>query len=309
MDYSDFLQRQLESWPLLKNNYDQLRYVRDRGLYYSNFTLFLQFNPERRRSTNAKVDQASIEQRPCFLWAANRPPEQEAIDFPPHYEILLNPYPIFKNHLTIADKRHTPQLFAGRMNDFLALAKAMPLFTILYNGAHAGASAPDHFHFQAIPWQKVQLEVDYETFTGKRLIKSDEHGSIRIMLEYLRTCCIIESQEPQFIEDNFGLLQDCLQRLHPSPDEPNMNLLVWRRDTRWTLFVFPRTKHRPCQYFTNEVMISPGAIDMAGEIITVREEDYIKTDKNVMRDIFSQVSLTHDDEKQIINIWSNQKLT
>lgn len=152
MEINAFISRQLALWPEVARRYDELSRVevKDAGGYR------VQFNPARAVSTAAKVDAASIAARPCFLCAANRSTAQIALEWE-DLEILLNPFPVFPGHLTIPAKLHTPQSMRGRVGQMRRLSRELPGYTVFFNGAKCGASAPDHFHFQAVPSQYVQI--------------------------------------------------------------------------------------------------------------------------------------------------------
>ena len=73
-----------------------------------------------------------------------------------------------------------------------------------------------------------------------------------------------------------------------------MNVITFTEQNRYKLHLFPRKAHRPRQYFeegNKQLMISPGALDIAGLIITVREEDFNKIESNDIEDVYAQVSL------------------
>ena len=73
-----------------------------------------------------------------------------------------------------------------------------------------------------------------------------------------------------------------------------MNIITFVKNNKYFIHIFPRKKHRPWQYSavgTSHTMISPGALDMAGLIITPRLEDFEKLDKDLVEDIYSQVSM------------------
>lgn len=53
-----FFYDQIDSWPLARENYDQLRAVEQRTIMFGEFPVVLQWNPARIRSTAAKVDSA-----------------------------------------------------------------------------------------------------------------------------------------------------------------------------------------------------------------------------------------------------------
>ncbi len=141
---------QLGNWELAKNNYNGLKKIILREIVFDNdFRIKIQFNPERIRSSAAKVDAISIQERPCFLCMKNLPPEQRWVDFKGKFNILVNPFPIFTKHLTIASKEHTNQRIDGYFDYLLQISESLSDYVVFYNGAQCGASAPDHFHFQA----------------------------------------------------------------------------------------------------------------------------------------------------------------
>ncbi len=146
---SDLFESQLSEWDLARDNYRQLDNVKVRKIFFAEFEIVVQFNPGRITSSAAKVDARSIEARPCFLCEKNRPAQQRGISFEQDYTILINPFPIFRRHLTIVSDTHTDQRIAGNFMTMLSLAEALPEYVIFYNGPQCGASAPDHLHFQA----------------------------------------------------------------------------------------------------------------------------------------------------------------
>jgi ATP adenylyltransferase/5',5'''-P-1,P-4-tetraphosphate phosphorylase II len=142
-------EQQTTHWETARKNYEALRQVQVRICTVNGYTYKVQFNPARIISSGAKVDAASIQQRACFLCAANLPAEQQGVSFGTEYTILVNPFPIFPKHLTIPVNNHIDQLIAGRLGDMLDLTKALSDYILFYNGPKCGASAPDHLHFQA----------------------------------------------------------------------------------------------------------------------------------------------------------------
>ena len=113
----------------------------------------VQCNTQRAVSTTAKVDKDSIQARPCFLCKENQPKEQKALETITANRICVNPYPILPDHLTIAHKDHIPQLMDENIfsyDDVRAFVQKYPDYALFYNGAHCGASAPDHLHLQGV---------------------------------------------------------------------------------------------------------------------------------------------------------------
>ena len=146
---------QLSCWPLACENFRALKYVLTREVEVGGLKVTLQHNPARMISSAAKLSKADIAKRKCFLCRDNRPEEQIMLKFEGRkgkkYHVLLNPYPIFPDHLVIAEARHTDQTIWNRYVDMLDLARKYTDFTFFYNGPKSGASAPDHHHFQAAP--------------------------------------------------------------------------------------------------------------------------------------------------------------
>lgn len=264
---------QLEEWPLLRKAIDQRDKIREKAFCWGDdFHVTVQYNPARMVSTGAIIDQKTIGERPCFLCAENRPPQQKGIPFLEKYLILCNPYPIVDNHLTIPLHSHVPQRIRRKVGDMLSLAEHLPDYVIFYNGPRSGASAPDHFHLQAGLKSPLLLQGDHE----------------------LRSCLTIESANKKEAEEMFEDVYQYLHQRQPEEDEPMMNVIAFTEGNRYKLHLFPRKAHRPRQYYEEghkQLLISPGALDMAGLIISVREEDFNKITSQDIEDIYAQVSL------------------
>ena len=122
-----FVGDQLSRWPLACDNYRALKNVQVREVEVGGLTVKLQFNPARIISSAAKLSKEEIAARKCFLCRENRPQEQMLVKFDGRkgkkYHILVNPYPIFPDHLVIAMNRHTDQSIWKRYVDMLDLAR------------------------------------------------------------------------------------------------------------------------------------------------------------------------------------------
>lgn len=264
---------QIAEWEQLRRSIQQLKMLKEKHLEWGHeFKMKIQFNPARIVSTSAKIDKENIEKRACFLCEENRPAEQTGINFLDKYIILCNPFPILENHLTIPLHSHVPQLIRNKIPDMLNLAEQLPDYIVFYNGPKSGASAPDHFHFQAGLKTAELLQGDNE----------------------LRTCMTIESESREEVIELFEEVYQFLRYLQPDEVEPMMNIITFLEENRYIVNMYPRKKHRPSQYFeegVKQLVISPGALDMAGLLTCVREEDFNKIDKQDIENIYSQVSL------------------
>ncbi|MEA5130079.1 MAG: DUF4922 domain-containing protein [Proteiniphilum sp.] len=264
---------QQADWEQLRNGILQMDKLQEKEFTWGgDYRVRLQFNPARIISTAAAINQKAIEERPCFLCEVNRPAQQKGIPFMDKYIILCNPFPILSNHITIPLHSHVPQRIRKKMDDMLTLAEQLPDYLIFYNGPKCGASAPDHFHLQAGLKLPLLMQGDNE----------------------LRSCLQIESEDKNEAQ---GLFEDVYQYLHhlqPEEVEPMMNVIAFTEDNKYKLHIFPRKAHRPGHYYEKgekQLLISPGALDMAGLMICVREEDFEKISKHDIEDIYSQVSM------------------
>jgi len=272
-EIDNLFSRQQEEWELLRTAISQRSIVREKVFSWGDdFQVKVQYNPARIVSTGVQVDPATIEKRPCFLCAENWPSKQRGIPFLERYQILCNPYPVLENHITIPLLSHVPQRIRRKVGDMLSLAEQLPDYVVFYNGPRSGASAPDHFHLQAGVKSPVLLQGDHA----------------------LRTCMMIESTDKEEGEELFEDVYQYLHYLQPEEVEPMMNVVAFTEQNRYKLHLFPRKAHRPHQYFekgSKQLLISPGALDIAGLIITVREEDFNKIEPHDIEDIYTQVSL------------------
>ena len=84
--------------------------------------------------------------------------------------------------------------------------------------------------------------------------------------------------------------------------EPRMNIIVWRDGSEDVIVILPRDNHRPACYFEEgdrRMVISPGALDMAGLIITPREEDFNRMSEDKLISILKEVSIKEKDMENI----------
>lgn len=291
---------QLASWPLAKSNYEALAQVRTKELEVNGNRYKVQFNPARITSSAAKVDPKSIQERKCFLCSAHLPAEQKGLDFGNNYTILINPFPIFPQHLTIPDKTHTDQRILPRITDMLTLAQSLDNYVIFYNGPKCGASAPDHMHFQAGNKGFLPIEEEWRNNLAGKVIEIGK-STLWYLNDAPRTTLLIESGSIQEATDIFGLVYRSMDIL-PGEDEPMMNVLAWYESGKWIVCVFPREKHRPSCYTLEgdgNMLISPASVDMGGVFITPLKKDFLRISAADIDKILSEVCLPADKFQQL----------
>jgi len=295
---NQLIKSQLINWEIARNNYAGLGQVKTRSLTLSGGSeVKVQFNPERIRSSAAKVDTQSIEARPCFLCESNRPKEQEGVSFD-DYTILINPFPIFRRHLTIPHTKHTTQLIQFYFQTMLELAYELPEFTLFYNGPKCGASAPDHFHFQAGNKDFMPVESDFRSGKYAKLTGLVDEVAVYTWKNYSRGAITLMADNIEFLVSAFNDLYKLLANNQPEEVEPMLNSLAYYEEGEYVVHVFPRILHRPDCYFNDEedqILISPASVDMGGVFITPRLEDYIKLSSSDVEEILEQVCMSSSD--------------
>ena len=274
---SRFFNRQLEMWEDARHRFRDLKHVEVRQL---SDQLKVQFNPARIVSTGAKIDKHTLGERPCFLCERNRPKEQMTKQIDDHFQLLVNPFPILPVHFTIPATKHQPQSIYrhyGEMHRLLSLHSELMVF---YNGPKCGASAPDHLHFQAGTSGVLPLQTNWQRLSRNLtdVISLNDEEKISVLRDFLVPAFVIISKSEDSDEELFHRLYRSMP-MRGDESEPMMNIIAWRKGDEFISVVIPREKHRPDAYFAEgeaQMMVSPGALDMAGLIITPREEDFSK---------------------------------
>lgn len=295
----DLFKEQFRNWKLAASNYKALEEVKTTILTVRGNEIEVQFNPARIVSSAAKVDAKSIKERACFLCLENRPAEQNGLSFLDKYTILINPFPIFSRHLTIPSVVHTPQRIKERIEDMLDLAAILDEYVVFYNGPRCGASAPDHFHFQA--GNKGFLPFEKNWRKNSLPICTTAYGKIAQIADNLRSGWIIEGSGKSGVNYLFDAVYKLLAEKDPD-EEPMLNLLAWYESEKWVVVMFPRKKHRPDCFYAEgpkQLMVSPASVDLGGVFITPLEKDFERITSEVVADILCEVCLDKTEEEVI----------
>jgi len=302
------IKEQLRQWPAAAGNYAALTDVKVKEFDIDGMHFKVQFNPARALSSGAKVDDTSIKARKCFLCAENRPDVQRGIAWGGDYTILLNPFPIFPRHLTIPCNNHVPQACEGSIVDMLRLARELDGYTVFYNGPRCGASAPDHFHFQAGNSDFLPLARNIAG-AALKVLRKEGSATLSLVDSLPLKMFIIDSDVPSDGEIMFSSLLRALP-LAEGDYEPMLNLLAYATPAGTRLVVVPRRRHRPSFYGTEGddcMMLSPASVDMGGVFITPRLQDFERFDADTIRCVIDELCLSQKDveaiaEKLVCNI-------
>ena len=311
-----FVGDQLSRWPLACENFRALKNVRTREVDAGGLTVKLQFNPARMVSSAAKLSKADIAKRRCFLCRENRPPEQVMMKFEGRkgkkYHILVNPYPIFPDHLVIAADRHTDQTIWKRYVDMLDMARKYQDFTFFYNGPKSGASAPDHHHFQAAPRGMMPLEVDIEKLfdlvSGRdtddlSYVTSVQDARLYHYHRFTTGVFALRAETVKSAAKLFYRLLDCME-IPEGETEPMFNLFSWYQAGEFRSIIVFRSRHRSHHYFSDgpdHLTMSPGCADMGGMFIVPVGDEYDKITPELLMDMIREVSITKEEEDTVID--------
>lgn len=293
---------QLADWELAGKNFEALQYVDFKQVKMADGEeLILQFNPARIVSSSAKVDKKSLANRACFLCAENRPAEQEGIAFGDDFLLLVNPFPILRKHFTIVNTKHTPQEILPYISQMLEISAQMgEEYTLFYNGAKCGASAPDHMHFQA--GISAQFPI-WNLLENKKMEMLVERGNVQIKAFSLyANGILLESESAEEITQMTKQIIAELAKLQPQEAEPMLNVLAKYENSTWKIVFFPRDKHRPNQYFEEgekQLMLSPASVDFGGLLAVPRKEDFERIDMELLEDVFAQLRLNDKDFNEL----------
>ena len=307
---SRFFNRQLEKWDDARHRFRDLKHVETKKLSEE---VRLQFNPARIVSTGAKIDKKTLGERPCFLCDKNRPKEQMSQQIDERFHLLVNPFPILPIHFTIPARKHQPQAIYknyGEMHRFLSLHSELMVF---YNGPKCGASAPDHLHFQAGTSGILPLQANWQRLSRNLtdVISLNDEEKIAVVRDFIVPAFVIISKSEESDETLFHRLYKSMP-MRGDETEPMMNIIAWRKGDEYISVVIPREKHRPEAYFAEgdaQVMVSPGALDMSGLIITPREEDFHKLTEESATTILQECGISTEKMNGIVTKLKTSKET
>ena len=328
MEIREFFNGQLAQWPEARQRYEDLAKVQTRDLQ----SLRVQWNPARMVSTGAKIDAKSLEKRPCFLCSANRPQTQfseplEDATNGDRYELLVNPFPILPMHFTVPLNAHEPQRIDGHYAMIHQLTAKFPELTVFYNGPRCGASAPDHLHLQAGTGDSLPLRQHWTQFQLKTVFALNDDDSIAMLSDFAVPAFVIRSKNAENDRRLFEKLYHCLEisqtintqhplnTQHSTPntlEEPMLNIVAWREADTTISVVFPRQKHRPDCYSADDddqMLVSPGALDMAGLIITPRQQDFERMTATKAEEILRECAIDEVSAQKIAEKLSEKTVT
>jgi len=165
--------------------------------------------------------------------------------------VLANEFPIFPLHLLLVPAQHRELLQIKDLESAANFAKRFPDYLVFHNMRFAGASRPDHLHFQAVPGNSdlpllVAPRRELANFESSRLSSVDDYPA-----------CALVAEGEHAVPLAFAVARV----LRPMP----FNLVL--NDDR--AFVIPRSKERP-DGFAGQF----AALEMAGCVVLIERGRY-----------------------------------
>lgn len=300
------IEHQKRTWPMLADGYTAFAAVETKRIEFEDSFVIVQHNPKRVRSTAAAVDKASVEARNCFLCDESLPIEEKGIAYG-YLTLVCNPFPVLDRHISIVHRGHLEQKISGNVETLLDLAAGLsPDYFVLYNGPQCGASAPDHLHFQAcsralLPIENTVRGGDPQAHCSVCEETADRGLEVFTVTDAGRSVMVFRSS---YVDELAPWVYSALAELPVAQPgiEPMVNLICTYDRRQWTVYLFPRARHRPSFFFaegSERLIVSPGAIDMAGVIVVPEREHFDRIGPDEVRAIFSEVSLSEDEVNEI----------
>jgi hypothetical protein len=155
-------------------------------------------------------------------------------------------------------------------------------------------------HYQAGTKNFMPIEDDIQQLNNDygNSIQEDEFITTSFIDDELRKLILIESVEQQRIEKSFVKNFEVYGKISKVGPEPMLNIIsTYDEIFGWSVIIFLRSKHRPECFYKDDperMLISPAAIDLGGIVVSPREEDFVRIDKEFLQSIFREVSLDQE---------------
>ncbi len=301
----EFLSEQKKTWQDFREGQESLKTLRERYLSCKGFSIRVQHNPGRIKSSLAGVAEKNRNGRPCFLCLDHLPESQKGILYRGQYLILCNPMPVLSSQFTVSSLDHRDQAIAENIDIFFHLMDDWGFgWVVLYNGPKCGASAPDHHHFHAAPSGQMPIEKELRERKRLTLLKQERGFSLFGTKAVGREIITLEGGDRLAMQNALKNYLDALKKVLLIEEEPMINIAGFREEKGWRLVIFPRRKHRPDAFFKegdDRIVVSPGVIEMGGILVTPLEKDFERLDGVIVESIYEEVSLEGEIAEKAIN--------
>ena len=258
-----------------------------------NVTLRAQVNPKRsrRHSGSGLLNNKNLGQYKnsgCFLCRENIKWQQEQRQMgfeimasSAKYVALMNPFPLLPNHVVVASRNHMSQDLKLLSNqklgrklhdvvlDLCQLAQRLPNHIGFYNGVGAGASIPEHFHFQFFQREPSMpvFPIEERDFT---VVKND--GEPSSILGYPINVFRWHGDLEKVVNDACKWIPFLISqsRLNIKNLTANFIATTCNSENHITLYFAPRSKKK--KYWNGNKGIV-GGLEILGELVMASKEE------------------------------------
>ena len=214
-----------------------------------------------------------------------------------------------EGNLTLVDDYHTDYSDGSGQQFITLVSKSGATFYLVID---RNAKGQQTVHFMNLVDEAdllALMEEDAANEELRRYLVKKDYYSVSILKDYLREVILLQASDSHLLSVLFRQTMEIIGRSIPFEEEPMINLLGWFDNCQWTVCLFPRRTRRPRQFYaegTEKILFSPGCVDMAGLIISPREEDFRKYSAGLLTDMFSQVTAGPDSweaiQKELIRL-------
>lgn len=294
-------------------------------------TFTIQYNPKRAQrfgGAGRKAPPAGTKaiNNGCFLCKENIRWQQRGIEL--GYEVSLegneyiawmNPFPLMPVHATIATKEHIQQTwidsdeqksfdkFKSIINDLLLLSNKLPGFVGFYNGIGAGASIPEHFHFQF--FQKIEGMEPFplERAAQKELLNNKNNVPL-VIKDYPITAIYFYGKRHEVTNNASNIIYDWCTESFECKNATSANIIAIRdteQPDHFHLYFVPRDK-----FFSR----APGMVGMIaglevlGELVFSTEVEKKQLDEGHIDYFFVERILSAVEPLGVNNSCTNEQL-
>jgi hypothetical protein len=109
---------------------------------------------------------------------------------------------------------------------------------------------------------------------------------------YARNVFVLRDSDRSRLIEKMDRAIELLSGATSKQPEPLINIAAFHREMQWTVYIFPRAKHRPSVYHTGELTVSPASIDLCGIFVAPFEKDFSRISAEDVAAIFQEVTLS-----------------
>ena len=206
------------------------------------------------------------------------------------YNAWMNPFPLLPNHVVVAARQHIPQAFKlfgdeqsslslGRiLSDLCETAQRLPNHVGFYNGVGAGASIPEHLHFQF--FQRVPEEPVFP-LEQRSFMSLHGKGAPEIIVDYPISVARWRGELREIVSDAQGWVPKWADAHRADRDLLTCNFIAMgsAENDNVVLYFVPRRRDR--QFWNGNKGIV-GGLEVLGELVLASDDECALVENGVV---------------------------